>query len=218
MSVNMHPSLLPHLRGAFPAEWAILRGDASTGVTLVKMSAEFDKGDILARQEIAISPSDTRETLYRTLYDLGTKLLIATIPKIAEGNVRPQSQAKGDYFYARRLNRVDGFIPWNLLSSAMVGEDIPAGKRPALFQSVSGHWSLAMERAVRAFHGWPGIWTEIETRDPSIRLRAGMEQGTGKKRLKILGAHIEDNKLVLDTVQFEGKSPIPYKQLSVLFE
>jgi len=64
-AINMHPSLLPEYRGAFPAEWAILRGEKTTGVTLLIMSSQFDKGDIVAQKKLPIEPTDTKITLYK---------------------------------------------------------------------------------------------------------------------------------------------------------
>ncbi|EKD64679.1 MAG: Methionyl-tRNA formyltransferase, partial [uncultured bacterium] len=133
MAVNMHPSLLPQYRGAFPAEWAILNMEKETGVTLVKMSAEFDKGDIIAQKKFVIEPSDTRETLYKKLYDMGAKLLVDTLP----AKITPRPQASGDFFYARRLTRDDGFVPWEEFT-----KDISK-----------------LERKLRALTPWPGVWT-----------------------------------------------------------
>ena len=135
MAINMHPSLLPQYRGAFPAEWAILRGETKTGVTILKMSEEFDRGDIISQQKIAIAPTDTRETLYDKLYRLGADLLVDTLTK-REFHARPQP--KGDYFYARRLPREDGYVPWEKFDTH----------------------SKELETKLRALEGWPGVWTK----------------------------------------------------------
>lgn len=132
MAVNMHPSLLPAYRGAMPAEWAILRGEKETGVTLVKMSPQFDRGDIIAQQKIPIEPTDTRETLYKKLYDLGGDLLVQTLP----GTIVSKPQPAGDFFYARRLTREDGFVPWEE------------------FKNIQ-----SLDQKFRALYGWPGVWT-----------------------------------------------------------
>ena len=63
MAVNMHPSLLPAYPGRCPAEWAILRGETETGVTLIQMTEKFDAGPILAQEKLPISRDDTRLTL-----------------------------------------------------------------------------------------------------------------------------------------------------------
>jgi methionyl-tRNA formyltransferase len=141
MPVNMHPSLLPEYRGAFPAEWAILRGEKETGVTLVSMTPEFDKGEILAQKRLPIDPTDTRETLYTKLYDEGAKLLIETLPHIKGGDVHPKPQPKGEYFYAKRLTREDGFVPWEEFRQKLEAK------------------SEELDRKFRALSPWPGVWT-----------------------------------------------------------
>lgn len=150
MPVNMHPSLLPRYRGAFPAEWAILRGERETGVTLVRMSPEFDKGAMLAQVAIPIAPTDTRETLYTKLYNQGASLLIDTLPRIQKGEITPTPQPEGQYFYAKRLAREDGFVAWN--------------------KFVAGIEEKQEELAVklRALTPWPGVWT---TTPQGVRLK-----------------------------------------------
>lgn len=132
MAINMHPSLLPEYRGAMPAEWALLRAEKETGATLVKMSPEFDKGGIIAQKSIPIEMTDTRETLYSKLYDLGGNLLVETLPE--KITVRPQPT--GNFFYARKLTREDGFVPWEE------------------FQHIQ-----SLDRKFRALTPWPGVWT-----------------------------------------------------------
>jgi methionyl-tRNA formyltransferase len=107
MSINAHQSLLPNYAGRFPAQWAILNGETETGVTLIKMSSSFDKGDILAQSKINILPDDTSNTLYTKLYDLSAALFIDIAPKIDQ--ITPTSQTKSG-FYARQLTKQDGFV------------------------------------------------------------------------------------------------------------
>jgi len=107
MAINAHQSLLPAYAGRFPAQWAILNGETKTGVTLIKMSPQFDKGEILAQQSIDILETDTSLTLYTKLYELGAKLFIDTAPKI--NNIIPVPQTTSG-FYARQLTKEDGFV------------------------------------------------------------------------------------------------------------
>lgn len=141
-SINMHPSLIPEYRGAFPAEWAILRGEAKTGVTIIRMSEQLDKGDIVAQKEIAIERDDTRLTLYQKLYKAGADLLVQTLPQIARGDISARQQPPGDYFYARRITREDGFVPWE-----------------EFFRGATVD-SITLDKKFRAFSGWPGVWTK----------------------------------------------------------
>ncbi|MBI3386061.1 methionyl-tRNA formyltransferase [Candidatus Gottesmanbacteria bacterium] len=141
MAVNVHQSLLPDYRGAFPAEWAILRGEKTTGITILRMSPELDTGDILVQKSIPIEPDDTRMTLYEKLYDLGADMLVEYLPKIAKGEVTPKPQPSGNFFYARHITREDGFIPWNQFEEALTNNP------------------EALDRKLRALSGWPGVWT-----------------------------------------------------------
>jgi len=138
-ALNIHPSLLPHYPGRFPAEWAILRQETQTGVTLLKLSSRFDKGEIAAQSTIPILPTDTRKTLYQKLFRLGAKLTIDTLPKIAKGEIKFKPQPQGKYFYARQLTRLDGFLPWD-----------------SLWKNLS---SPKISRLLRALSPWPGVWT-----------------------------------------------------------
>ncbi len=162
MAVNLHQSLLPKYPGRFPAEWAILKGETETGDTLIKMSPEFDKGEILSQQVLPIDPDDTRETLYTRLYNLGGDLLISTLPRIASGQITPHPQPPGKHFYARQITREDGFIPWEDISVHLEHlESERAQRDPAVRGSSSTRDSKCEEisRKFRAFAGWPGVWT-----------------------------------------------------------
>jgi methionyl-tRNA formyltransferase len=99
----------------------------------------------------------------------------------------------------------------------MQGQEVPLTSRPSIFQQI-GHlpaqagWSVVIERAVRALAPWPGVWTEVEIRDKG--------QGTAgiKKRVKILSCHVSHvSYLVIDTVQVEGKTPIPFAQFQTSY-
>jgi methionyl-tRNA formyltransferase len=142
MPVNLHPSLLPAYPGRCPAEWAILRGEKETGVTLIQMTEKFDAGPILAQEKLSISPDDTRLTLYDKLFSLGADLLINTLPQIASHPQTLNSQLSTiNSFYARQITREDGFIPWEEYQS-----------------QITNHKSQLFTK-YRAFAGWPGVWT-----------------------------------------------------------
>ncbi|MFA7300773.1 MAG: methionyl-tRNA formyltransferase [Candidatus Shapirobacteria bacterium] len=107
MSINAHQSLLPNYAGRFPVQWALLNSESETGVTLIKMSGKFDKGDILVQSKIGITSNDTNDSLYTKLYDLSAKLFIDTVLQIDKIIPIPQT---GTGFYARQLTKQDGFV------------------------------------------------------------------------------------------------------------
>ena len=212
--LNLHFSLLPRWRGANPAEWAILSGDTQTGVTLIKMQKTIDTGPIIAQQTIPITQAvypegirgDTRETLYDKLYDLAAKMITDSLPSTINDLQSIQAQPKTSPTpYARRLSRSDGFISWKTLQKAVSGQDVPQKDRPGIFSLVTGQWSMVTERAVRALSGFPGVWTKVEVRSKKYGVR--------KMRMKIIKAHLKNNKLILDKVQLEGKNPSTFQQI-----
>src|SRR5437762_4149617 len=78
-NINLHASLLPKYRGAAPIQWAVANGETVTGVTTMRIEAGLDTGDILLQQELAISESDTAETLSPKLAAIGADLMIDTL-------------------------------------------------------------------------------------------------------------------------------------------
>ncbi len=89
---NLHASLLPQYRGAAPINHAIMNGETVTGLTTFMLNAEIDKGDIIGRVEMPITPEDNAGTLHDRLMVAGAQLVTLTVDRIAEGNVTPLSQ------------------------------------------------------------------------------------------------------------------------------
>jgi methionyl-tRNA formyltransferase len=140
MAINFHPSLLPQYAGRFPIEWAILRGEDTTGVSLIKMSEKFDKGEIVAQLSQPLLPTDTKESLYASLYDLGAQLTIDTLPQIISGHIAPLPQS-GNGFYAKQLTREDGLVTAE--------------------QLLDPSFAISLDRMIRALLPWPGVFTNV---------------------------------------------------------
>lgn len=132
--LNVHTSLLPRWRGAAPIQWAIAEGDAETGVTLMRMDAGLDTGEIVAEVRTAIGPADTGQTLHDRLAQLGTALLVRTLPDWLQGKIMARPQPAEGVTYARKLTRELGLLDW---------------QQPA----------EVLERRIRAFNPWPGAHT-----------------------------------------------------------
>jgi methionyl-tRNA formyltransferase len=111
--LNVHTSLLPRYRGAAPIQWAILNGDAETGVTIMKMDAGLDTGNILTQAETPIHPEDTSETLHGRLAALGAQLLMRTIPDYVAGKVVSRPQPTEGVSHAPKIKKQDGHVDWN---------------------------------------------------------------------------------------------------------
>lgn len=195
MAVNIHFSLLPFYRGAFPAEWAILHGETETGVTLIKMSQDFDKGEILAQKKFPILESDNRETLYHKLYDLGGEMAVKYLPQIASGEIKPISQPAGNYFYAKKITRADGFEPWEEIKKALK----------------NNNEAIRIEHKFRALYPWPGLWTILNINNKETRLKI--------LKLSIIpleNLRTNNYQLSIETVQLEGKKPMKWNEFKLV--
>jgi len=137
-SLNLHPSLLPKYRGASPIQTAILNGEKTTGITIMKIDEKMDHGPIIAQQETDIKPDDTYESLESRLSEEITKLLIEILPRYFKNKIKPKIQDEDNATYTKILTRDDGRID--------------------LKENVQ-----KIERKVRAFYPWPGTWTEINS-------------------------------------------------------
>jgi methionyl-tRNA formyltransferase len=129
--VNVHASLLPKYRGAAPIQWAILRNETETGVTIMKMAAGMDTGDILSQSATPIDAEETADALYQRLAAMGGSLLTATLPAYAAGEITPRPQDHAAATYARKITKEDGRLDWSLSA-------------------------LELRNRIRAFTPWPG--------------------------------------------------------------
>jgi methionyl-tRNA formyltransferase len=137
-AVNVHGSLLPKYRGAAPTNWAMLSGDASSGVTIMKMSERLDAGEIIAQKNVVIDDEDTNITLSEELSELGAKALVETLDAAADGkkiDLIPQDDSLATY--APKLKKEDGLIDWN-------------------------ESAAKIRNKVRALIPWPGAYTRYD--------------------------------------------------------
>lgn len=132
--INVHASLLPRWRGAAPIQAAILHGDKETGVTIMKMDAGIDTGQILSQKALKIRSDDTSETLSARLAEAGADLLIETLPLYLAGKLEPVAQNDKLATYAKMIRKEEGLLNFN-------------GSAAELCQKV------------RAFNPWPGAYT-----------------------------------------------------------
>ncbi|MBS3764286.1 MAG: methionyl-tRNA formyltransferase, partial [Planctomycetes bacterium] len=137
--LNVHASLLPKYRGAAPINWAVIRGEDKTGVSVQRMREELDAGALLGQKEVDIKARETAGELHDRLAPIGAELLVKVLERMSrQDGLQPKSQ-DGEPSYAPRLSRKEGDVDW---SSA--AEDIK-------------NW-------VRGVTPWPGALTELQTR------------------------------------------------------
>lgn len=112
-SINLHASLLPKYRGAAPINWAIIKGEKTTGITVMKMAKEMDAGPIILQKDIEISNDDTAITLEDKLSHSAVQLLLDTLSSVEDNNYNLVPQDKNNVSFAPKLKKEDGRIDWN---------------------------------------------------------------------------------------------------------
>lgn len=162
--VNLHFSLLPRWRGAAPVERAILAGDEETGVCVMRVDTGLDTGPVFAVERTPIGPEETAGELRARLVELGTELMVETLPRVPELEPVPQA---GEPTYADKLDVGEFELDWS---------------RPA----------EEIVRVIRAGNPRPGAWTTVgDTRLKIWRARIGTDgtvdplevQPEGKNRM-----------------------------------
>ncbi len=184
--INVHASLLPKYRGAAPIQWAILNGDAVTGVTIMRMDEGLDTGDMIAKKEVVIDPDETGGTLFDKLAQAGAALCVQTIPAIADGAARYTPQDEAAATKVGQISKKDGLI------------DFTRSARQIACQ-------------VRGLNPWPSAYTYLDGKTLKLwraDVRAGGEGAPGTVAFlekDCFGVQTGDGILVCREVQLEGK-------------
>jgi methionyl-tRNA formyltransferase len=189
-AINAHASLLPKYRGAAPINWAIIKGEKKSGITIMRMVKKMDAGPIIMQQEIDIQEPDTAITLEQELSEMAAKLLIPALEKIENKtyNLIPQDESKAGL--APKLKKEDGLIHWQMSASRI-------------------------HNLIRGCLAWPGAFTYyngkllkiyrarvVRLTDCSINRTPGKILKISKEGLIVATAE-ED--LMIEELQMEGK-------------
>ena len=112
-TLNLHGSLLPQYRGAAPINWAIINGEAYTGVTTFKLKHEIDTGDILLNERIMIEDQETAGTLHDKMKEIGADVLFNTVVGLAEESITEKPQDNFNIKHAPKIFTETCKIDWN---------------------------------------------------------------------------------------------------------
>jgi methionyl-tRNA formyltransferase len=141
--LNIHASLLPRWRGAAPIQHAILAGDATTGISIMKMDAGLDTGDVVLEASLPIGAQVVAGELHDELARLGAAQILAALEGLANGELVPRPQSASGVTHAAKLSKDEARVDWT--SSA-----------------------THIDRQVRAFNPWPVAETRL--RGEPVRL------------------------------------------------
>ncbi len=136
--VNVHASLLPKYRGAAPVTWAIVKGETTTGVTLMKLDEGMDTGPTFARMATGIGPDETAGELGQRLAALGAQAVTEWLPKYMAGEVVLEAQDASQASLAPILKKEDGRIAFAFSASRVHDHVRGMNPWPGAFTSVRG--------------------------------------------------------------------------------
>jgi len=136
--LNIHPSLLPRYRGAAPLHWSIIRGETTTGVTIMLMDEGMDSGDILLQEKTPLGPAETFGELHDRLAQMGAGLLLTAIEEVIAGAARRQKQDASLVTFAPRLTRETEKIAWNDRVADIVNLIRGLSPAPAAYTALDG--------------------------------------------------------------------------------
>lgn len=193
--INVHPSILPKYRGAAPVHRAVIAGDRVTGVTIMRMVKALDAGDMLASVAHPIGPEQTSATLERELAEVGARLLVEVVDRIAQGTVTGIPQDDAQSTYAARLTKAEGLVDWG---------------RPA----------AEIHNFVRGLQPWPHAYSYLDGQRLILLTTRPVAGGTSQEPGTVIhaaadGIHVAtgDGVLSILEVQPEGRRAMPVRDL-----
>ena len=135
--INVHASLLPRYRGAAPIHRAIMAGERETGVTIMRVVKALDAGPMLSAARRAIGDDETSVDVEQDLAQLGARLLIGAVDRLAADGMPEEPQDEAGATYAPRITKDDGPLDWS-------------------------HPAVALHNQIRGLHPWPHADTRLD--------------------------------------------------------
>jgi methionyl-tRNA formyltransferase len=186
--LNIHASLLPLYRGAAPINWAIIRGEHETGITIMRMDEGMDTGAVLMQERVPIDPKDTAGTLTEKLSVLGAKLITRALPLVEAGKLTEAPQDGSKATMAPLLKKENGLIDWTLPAAGIHDRVRGFSPWPGAYTFLEGKMVKIITTEVIAAQGEPGL---LYVKDKSF-----LDVGAGSGLLRLV------------SIQLEGKRPM----------
>lgn len=185
--INVHPSLLPKYRGPSPMQAAIAAGDATTGVSIMRIDEGMDTGPLLAQVPIDLDPLETTPSLTEKVVDVAAPLLIASLKSYMAGTLSPTPQSPEGFSVCGMLTRDDGKIDWTA---------------PAAI----------IDQQIRAYTPWPGTWTvwTLNGTETVIKILSGAPAPISYTRLPTAA-----DPYTLDNRLFHTTGDVPFEILTL---
>lgn len=202
-TINVHASLLPKYRGAAPVQWAIIRGEHETGVTIMQMDEGLDTGDILLTGSIPIAPAETAGTLAPKLAALGGSLLVEALLLLHQGRLPNTPQDDAAATLAPPLTKEEGRIVWQRPAHDLANLIRGLDPWPTGFTLLEG-------KRVRLFA--PAVIQGTPAAEPGTLLRAdnqGLLIAAGRDALLVREAQLEGARRLPVSSFLRGRPLLP---------
>lgn len=191
--LNVHGSILPKYRGAAPVQWAVISGDAETGVSIMQLDEGMDTGPVLLERRTAIGEAETAGELMARLAPIGAAALLEALDGLVAGALRPVAQDHARASHARMLEKTDGAIDFAQ----------PAG---------------VVAARIRGMDPWPGAYASL--RGQTVKLfRARADDGSGAPGTVLAldrAARIAcgEGSVVIEDIQAPGRKRLAMQQFA----
>lgn len=199
--LNIHGSLLPRWRGAAPIQRAIATGDAETGVTIMKMAAGLDTGDMMYKTYCPIEATDTSASLHDKLALQGAEAIVAVLHSeqtLQQYLAKREVQDEAFTVYAHKLSKAEAQIDWS--------QD-----------------AISIDRNIRAFNPWPvafipldeqnnlRVWNSVLSPETTEKTQVGEIIAVDKHGVHVACAN--HTVITLTTLQWPGGKPLNAVQI-----
>jgi methionyl-tRNA formyltransferase len=192
--INVHASLLPKYRGAAPVHRAVMAGDSTTGVTIMRVVKALDAGPTFAFTRRDIGPDETSDEVERDLAQLGAPLLVESVDRLALADAPEQPQDDASATYAPRITKDDSLIAWS---------------RPA----------RDLHNQIRGLHPWPHAQTYLDGKRLILLRSSVTDESSDAAPGTIVVARGDDltvatgaGVLRITMLQLEGRKPMTVRE------
>jgi len=200
--INIHASLLPKWRGAAPIQRAIMNGDKKIGVSIMKIEEKLDSGPVLASKEINLDQKATHGEIEKQLSIIGANLLIESLKNIEDGNSKFINQAHSEATYAKKIDKGETKISWNLDANKILSYIHGLSPNPGAWYEYENERYKVLRAKISTANGKPGSILDenltVACKSNSIQILELQRQGKNKQTTKefLLGKKISNGSIL----------------------
>ena len=195
--INIHASLLPNWRGAAPIQRAIMNLDNKTGISIMKIVNKLDAGPVYKKYETDIKKQDNAEILSERLSLIASEKILDDIDDIIDDKVNFVEQEHNKATYAKKIEKLEGKINWNISSDEILGLINGLFPTPGAWFIFKGERYKILKAEIGNSKGEPGIVLsenlEIGCRDKSLKIIEIQREG---KKIQKTGEFLLGSRII----------------------